>query len=58
MRYTIEYRVKGKHQKEFIEGRIKLPSLQQISTFIERMKRKYEVCEFKKYDNNILVSTF
>ncbi|MCT4261596.1 hypothetical protein HZP32_05660 [Elizabethkingia anophelis] len=58
MKYTLEYRVKYRHQKEFIKGKMRLNTLQKISESVDRLRKKYDVCEFKKYDRDVLVSTF
>lgn len=58
MRYEIKYRVKEKYAKSYKNGSIRFSRLDKLAEFIERMKTKYEYCEFEKYDNGQLVSSF
>lgn len=57
-RYKIEFKLKAKHQKEFQSGIICLKTLKDVADFVERSKKKYELCEFSKYDKGVLVSVF
>lgn len=58
MRYEIRFKVRKKFEESFQEGSHKFNRLDKLAEFIERMKNKYEKCEFEKYDNGQLVSSF
>jgi len=58
MRYSIKFRTKLKHAKSYQYGEARFSRLDKLADFIERTRKKYEYCEFEKYDNGELVSTF
>ena len=58
MRYEIKFRVRKKFAKSYQNGSHRFSRLDNLEEFIERMRSKYEYCEFKKYDNGQLVSSF
>ncbi len=58
MRYSIKFRTKTKHAKSYQSGEARFSRLDKLTDFIERTRKKYEYCEFEKYDNGELVSTF
>lgn len=58
MRYEIKFRVRAKFAKRYQQGSHRFSRLDKVADFVERMRNKFEYCEFEKYDNGQLVSTF
>ena len=58
MRYSIKFRVREKFAKSYRIGEARFTRLDKLAEFIESTRKKYEYCEFEKYDNGQLVSTF
>lgn len=58
MRYSIKFRVREKFAKSYRIGEARFTRLDKLAEFIEATRKKYEYCEFEKYDNGQLVSTF
>lgn len=58
MRYEIKFRVRAKFANSYQQGSHRFSRLDEVADFIERMRNKFEYCEFEKYDNGQLVSTF
>ena len=58
MRYEIKFRVRAKFASSYGNGSHRFSRLDKLAEFIERTKKKFEYCEFEKYDNGQLVSSF
>lgn len=58
MRYEIKFKVREKFAKSCQVGGHRFSRLDKLTEFIEAMRNKFEYCEFEKYDNGQLVSTF
>lgn len=58
MRYKIKFRVRARFAKSYQQGIHRFDRLDNLNDFIVSMRKKFEYCEFEKYDNGHLVSTF
>ena len=57
-KYKVEVKFRLKHSKHFQEMYMRFSNLNSLADFVVRTKQKYFDCEFKKYQDDQLVSAF